>query len=82
MQLMKCMYCKQMTSSHKINVQKKMSTKIITLTDAPVYYCKACDETFLAKETLDSFKYIKDMGLDEKRILFNFEEIHRKIRKD
>jgi YgiT-type zinc finger domain-containing protein len=82
MQSMKCMYCKVPTTNHKINVQKKISTKIITVSQAPVYYCKSCDETFLAKETLDCFKYIRDMGLDEKRILFNFEEINRKVSKD
>lgn len=79
---MRCMYCKVLTTEHKINVQKKINTKIITLSSAPVFYCKPCDETFLAKETLDCFKYIKDMGLDDKRMLFHFEDIHRKIRKD
>jgi hypothetical protein len=82
MQSMKCMYCKVLTTGHKINVQKKINAKIITLSSAPVYYCKTCDETFLAKETLDCFKYIKDMGLDDKRLLFNYEDIFRKVSKD
>lgn len=78
---LKCMYCKNLTTSHNINVQKKINNKIITVSDAPVFYCKSCDETFLAKETLDVFTYIKDMNLSEKMLLFAFENIHRKVSK-
>ena len=82
MQPLKCMYCSTLTSSHKINVQKKINSKVVTLTNAPVYYCKPCDETFLASETLNALTYIKNGSLESKRILFEFEEINRKVSSD
>lgn len=78
-QQVRCMFCGKTTSFHNINVQKKIRGKIITVTDAPVYYCQPCNETFLAKETQDVFRYIQDRNLDEKRILFGFQEISKKL---
>ena len=79
LELIRCIFCSKPTTLHNINVPKKIKGKVITVTNAPVYYCEACDETFISKEAQDVFRYIQDRRLDEKRILFSFEEIFRKI---
>lgn len=79
MRAIKCMFCGKNTSIHTINAQKKIKGKIVTLTNAPVYYCADCKETFLSKETQDVFRYIQDRSLEEKYILFNFEDMSKKL---
>lgn len=79
MRAIKCMFCGKNTSKHTINAQKKIKGKIVTLTNAPVYYCADCKETFLSKETQDVFRYIQDRSLEEKYILFNFEDMSKKL---
>lgn len=79
MKIIKCLFCGRTTSVHIINAQKKIKGKIITLTNAPVYYCDQCKETFTSKEVQDVFRYIQDRNLDEQYILFNYEEMSRKI---
>jgi YgiT-type zinc finger domain-containing protein len=81
MRAIKCIFCHKETTIHSINAQKKINGKVVTITSAPVYYCKDCDETFLSKEAQDVFTYIKDRNLDAKSILFNFEEISKKVYK-
>jgi YgiT-type zinc finger domain-containing protein len=79
MKLIKCIYCGKQTSVHNINVQKKIRGKVITLSSAPVYYCQPCNETFLAKETQDVFRYIQDNNLDDKLMMFNFESMSKRV---
>ena len=79
MKMIKCLFCSRATTLHNINAQKKIRGKIVTVTNAPVYYCQECKETFLAKETQDVFRYVQDRNLEEKRILFDYEEIARKL---
>jgi YgiT-type zinc finger domain-containing protein len=81
MELITCLYCKGKTTAHRINVQKKVNTRVITIKNAPVYFCKPCNETFLAKETLSVMAYIRDKGLDAKLLLFDFDELVGKISK-
>lgn len=73
MQVLKCMFCGKTTTIHKISVKRKIGEKIVTVTNAPVYYCADCKETFLSKEVQDFFSYIRKNGLQEKTILFNFD---------
>ncbi len=79
MRIIKCLFCGKNTSIHSINAQKKINGKIITLTNAPVYYCDSCKETFLSKETQDVFRYIQDRSLEHKSILFNYEDMSKKL---
>ena len=79
MKIIKCLFCSKPTTLHNINVQKKIKGKVITLTGAPVYYCQPCNETFQAKETQEVFRYISDLGLDEKLILFNYDDMSKKL---
>ncbi|HEX3029954.1 MAG TPA: YgiT-type zinc finger protein [Clostridia bacterium] len=81
MQLIKCLFCGKPTTLHKINAQKRIKGKIITLAGAPVYYCAPCKETFLSKETQDVFRYIQDRSLEEKGILYQFDDIMVRIKK-
>jgi len=82
MKAIKCLFCGKITTIHKINAQKKISGKVVTMTNSPVYYCSACDETFLSKEAHDGFTYIKDRHLEERNILFNFEDIEKRLYKE
>jgi YgiT-type zinc finger domain-containing protein len=75
----KCLFCGKPTTIHKINAQKKINGKVVTVTNAPVYYCAPCEETFLAKETQDVFTYVKDRGLENKSIIFNYDDMQKKI---
>lgn len=77
--LIKCLFCGKPTTLHNINVQKKIRGKVITLSGAPVYFCKPCNETFLTKETQDVFRFISERNLDEKLLLFNYDDMSRKI---
>lgn len=79
MKAIKCIFCHKTTTVHRINVQKKINGKVVTITNAPVYYCKDCDETFLSKESQDVFDYIKTRNLDNRNILFEFDEISKKV---
>lgn len=79
MKVIRCLFCNQNTTIHFISAQKKIKGKVITLTNAPVYYCSQCKETFLSKETQDVFRYIQDRSLDEKCILFNYDDMSKKI---
>ena len=75
----RCLFCSKATSFHKINAQKKINGKIITVTNSPVYYCADCKETFLSKEAQGVFDYVRDRGLGEKGLLFNFEDLTKKV---
>ena len=79
MKLIKCLFCGKPTTIHKINAQKKINSKIVTLKNAPVYYCNDCDETFLSKEAQDVFSYIRDRSLDAKTILYEFDDMIKRI---
>jgi len=79
MKIIKCLFCSKNTTIHYINAQKRIRGKIITLTNAPVYYCDNCKETFTSKEVQSVFRYIQDRSLDEKCILFNFDDMSKKI---
>ena len=79
MKIIKCLFCGKNTVIHNINAQKKIKGKIITLSNAPVYYCDTCKETFTSKEVQDVFRYIQDRGLEEKGLLFNFDDMLKKI---
>jgi YgiT-type zinc finger domain-containing protein len=79
MRIIKCMFCSKETTLHSINAQKKIRGKIVTISNAPVYYCEDCKETFMAKETQDVFRYIQDRNLEEKRILFDYQDISKKL---
>ena len=79
MKIIKCLFCGKNTTIHCINSQKKIKGKIITLSNAPVYYCDRCKETFTSKEVQDVFRYIQDKGLEEKSILFSFDDMSKKI---
>lgn len=79
MRIIKCLFCNRTTSIQIINSQKKIKGKIITLTNAPVYYCEQCKETFTSKEVQDVFRYIQDRNLDDQYILFNYEEMSKKL---
>jgi YgiT-type zinc finger domain-containing protein len=75
MKTIRCIFCSTKTTLHNINVQKVIRGKVITISNAPVFYCKECDETFLAHDTMEAYKFIKASGLDNKKILFSFDEI-------
>ncbi len=75
----KCIYCSKPTTIHNINAQKKINGKIVTISKAPVYYCQSCDETFISKEAQDVFRYIQDRNLDARGILFNFDDMIKKV---
>lgn len=79
MNIIKCLFCGKKTTIHNINSQKKIRGKMITLTNAPVYYCDNCKETFTSKEVQGVFRYIQDRSLDEKCILFDFDDMSKKI---
>lgn len=79
MKIIKCMFCGRTTSIQIINAQKKIKGKIITMKNAPVYYCEQCKETFTSKEVQDVFRYIQDRNLDEQYILFNYEDMSKKL---
>ena len=79
MKIIKCMFCSKETTLHTINAQKKIRGKTVTISNAPVYYCEDCKETFMAKETQDVFRYIQDRNLEEKCILFEFQDISKKL---
>ncbi len=79
MKIIRCLFCGKNTTLHNINAQKKMRGKVITLTNAPVYYCSECKETFMSKEAQDIFRYIQDRSLDAKSILFSYEDMIKKL---
>lgn len=79
MKTIKCLFCGNVTTIHNINAQKKIRGKIVTLTNSPVYYCENCKETFLSKEAQDVFRYVQDRGLEERNILFNFDDMSKKL---
>lgn len=79
MVIIKCLFCGKPTTIHQINAQKKINGKVVTLSNAPVYYCKPCDETYLSKEAQDVFSYIRDRNLDAKSIIYNFDDMIKKI---
>lgn len=79
MKIIKCLFCGKPTTIHKINAQKKINGKTVTITDAPVYYCAQCDETFISKEAQDVFNHIRDRNLEARAILYNFDDMINKI---
>jgi YgiT-type zinc finger domain-containing protein len=79
MKIIKCLFCSKNTTIHIINAQKRIRGKIVTLTNAPVYYCDQCKETFQSKEVTDVFRYIQDRSLEEKNLLFNYDDLAKKI---
>jgi YgiT-type zinc finger domain-containing protein len=79
MQVLKCLFCGKPTTIHKITMKKQISGKAITITNAPVHYCSDCKETFVSKEAQDIFSFIKKKNLQERGILFNFDEIFKRI---
>jgi YgiT-type zinc finger domain-containing protein len=79
MRIIKCLFCGKNTSIHYINAQKKIKGKIITLTNAPVYYCDTCKETFTSKEVQDVFRYIQDRNLEESKLMFSYDDMSKKV---
>lgn len=79
MKIIKCLFCSKNTTIHRIHSKKKIKGKIITLMNAPVYYCDKCKETFTSKEVQDVFRYIQDKGLYESCILFHYEDMAKKL---
>lgn len=79
MKIIKCLFCSKSTTIHMINAQKKIKGKIVTITNAPVYYCDKCQETFQSKEVQDIFRFIQDRSLEEKNLLFNYDDMSKKI---
>jgi YgiT-type zinc finger domain-containing protein len=77
MKILKCLFCSKPTTLDKINIKKKINAKTITLTNAPVYYCTTCKETFISKEAQDVLIEIRERRLDEKKLLFNFDEMKK-----
>ncbi|WP_010249148.1 YgiT-type zinc finger protein [Acetivibrio cellulolyticus] len=75
MKIIKCLFCSNPTKVDRINIKKKINGKIVTLTNAPVFYCANCKETFISKEAQDVLIEIREKRLDEKKILFNFDEM-------
>ncbi len=80
MDLIKCLFCGKKTTLHRINAQRKINDKVVTLTNAPVYYCAPCKETFISKEAQDTFNSIRDKGLENKGIMYNFDDMYKKIK--
>ncbi|MFZ5987403.1 MAG: YgiT-type zinc finger protein [Bacillota bacterium] len=78
MKVIKCLFCSKPTTINKTNIKKKINGKVVTLTNAPVYYCESCKETFVSKEAQDVFIDIREKRLDEKSILFDFDAISKK----
>lgn len=79
MNQLKCIFCGRQTTIHRINAQRKISGKIVTLSNAPVYYCAPCKETFFPKETQDVFKLIQERNLQDKTILFQYDDMKKKV---
>lgn len=75
MKVVKCMFCRKTTTSIRSNIKKKINGKSITLTNAPVHFCSQCNETFVSKEAQDVLSFIRDRGLDQKNIIFSYDEI-------
>lgn len=78
MKLIRCLFCSKPTTINRINIKKKVNGKVVTLTNAPVYYCEHCKETFVSKEAQDVLINIRERRLDEKNILFDFDEMIKK----
>ena len=79
MKIIKCLFCGKNTTIHCINAQKKIKGKVVTLANSPVYYCSDCKETFTSKEVQDVFRYIQDRGMEEKNILFQFDDMIKRV---
>ena len=79
MKIIKCLFCSKSTKLYYISAQKRIKGKIITITNAPVYYCDQCRETFQSKELQDAFRYIQDRNLADKSLLFNYDDLSKKI---
>ncbi|TYQ13193.1 UNVERIFIED_CONTAM: YgiT-type zinc finger domain-containing protein [Acetivibrio alkalicellulosi] len=77
MKIIKCLFCSKPTSINKINIKKKINGKVVTLTNAPVYYCEKCKETFISKEAQDVLIAIREKNLDKKNVLFNYEDLKK-----
>lgn len=75
MKIIRCLFCSRPTTINRISVKKKINDKTVTLTNAPVYYCSKCNETFISKEAQDKLIEIREKRLDQKKILFNFDEM-------
>lgn len=80
MKCIKCFFCEKPTVIMTRNLQRRINGKIITLSNAPVYYCANCQEVFLSKEAQDAFGYIKANKLQDKAILFKYDDITRKTK--
>lgn len=78
----RCMFCESGISVRRINAEKKIRGKIVTLAAAPVYYCEQCKETFFTASTLACFNYIRDLSLDAKSVLFKYEDINARLNKN
>ncbi len=79
MKIVNCLFCGKKTVIQIINATKRIKGKVITVTNAPVYYCNTCNETFTSKEVQDVFRYIQDRNMDEGCILFNYDDMSTKI---
>ncbi len=75
MKVIRCLFCSNSTTIQRISVKKKINDKTITLTNAPVFYCSNCKETFISKEAQDILIEIREKRLDQKKMLFNFDEM-------
>jgi YgiT-type zinc finger domain-containing protein len=78
MRIIRCFFCEKPTVLQIKSIQKWIGGKKITLAEAPVYFCKECNETFHSKEVQDAFQYIKSNGLQNKSILFRFDDIWKR----
>ncbi len=79
MKSIRCLYCGKDTTIHKINAQKRIKGKVVTIKNAPVYYCAPCNETFLSKETQDVFRYIQERNLEDRSVLYDYDDMARRI---
>lgn len=79
MKYVKCFFCEKPAVLQIKNIHKWIGGKKVTLSDAPVYFCANCNETFQSKEVQDAFQYIKANDMQNKSILFRFDDIYRKI---
>lgn len=75
MKTIKCLFCSKQTTFHRINAQKKIRNKVVTISNSPVFFCSECKETFLSSEAQEVFSFVRDRGLDAKGIMFNFDQL-------
>lgn len=55
---LKCIFCGKLTIEKEVNIQKKISGRIIAIKNALANYCPVCDETFYSNELTSVVKYV------------------------